>query len=195
VLNATAVGYAGNGWLTLYPAGQPLPATSTINFDSDEGAIANNTIVKLGTNGRVCAHAGQAATQLLLDVVGYLTVDGAAKLALIQPERLVDTRSGTGGPLAAGTTRCFSLAGQGGIPPSARAVVLNATAVGYQARGWLTLFPATPARPATSTINMDPKENAIANGAVVGLGGSGQVCVNAGQVASHVILDVTAVLP
>jgi hypothetical protein len=78
-------GYAANGWLTLYPAGQPLRATSTINFDSDEGAIANNAIIKLRTNGQLCAHANQAATQVVVDVVGYLTAGGAGKLTLTSP--------------------------------------------------------------------------------------------------------------
>jgi hypothetical protein len=85
LLNATAGGYAANGWLTLYPAGQPLRATSTINFDSDEGAIANNAIIKLRTNGQLCAHANQAATQVVVDVVGYLTAGGAGKLTLTSP--------------------------------------------------------------------------------------------------------------
>jgi len=38
VLNVTGTGYSSNGWLTVYPNGQALPATSTANFDTHEYA-------------------------------------------------------------------------------------------------------------------------------------------------------------
>jgi hypothetical protein len=72
VLNVTSAGPAGNGWLTIYPAGQSLPSTSTLNFDVNENAIANGAIVRLGTGGQVCIHSGQNASQVLLDGTGYL---------------------------------------------------------------------------------------------------------------------------
>jgi hypothetical protein len=53
---------------------------------------------------------------------------------LASPQQRVDTRS-SGGPLAAGSSRCFAVAGQGGIPTNAAAVVFNVTAVGYTANG------------------------------------------------------------
>jgi hypothetical protein len=107
---------------------------------------------------------------------------------LTSPQRLVYTRV-SGGPIGAGTSRCFQVAGNGGIPATATAVVLNVTAVSHTANGWLTLYPSGQAMPATSTLNFDAREFAIANNAVARLGSSGQVCVNSGNSSANVILD------
>jgi hypothetical protein len=91
--------------------------------------------------------------------------------------------------------RCFPLAGVVGVPASASAVIVNVTAVGYAANGWLTLYPSGQALPATSTVNFDANEYALANGAIMRVGTGGQVCVAAGQNAWYVILDVTGYEP
>src|SRR5262245_30852601 len=61
--NVTGVGFSENGWITLYPGGGAIPDTSTLNFDTDQYAIANLATVPLGTDGQVCA-VGQAGTNL-----------------------------------------------------------------------------------------------------------------------------------
>jgi hypothetical protein len=58
LLNLTGVGYTNLGWLTLFPNGQPLPSTSTLNFDTHEYAIANGAIARIGTSGQVCVNVG-----------------------------------------------------------------------------------------------------------------------------------------
>jgi hypothetical protein len=108
---------------------------------------------------------------------------------------VVDTRQ-AGGPIAAGSSRCFQVAGVDGVPASATAVVANVAAVGYPTSGWLTLYPNGQPVPQTSTLNFDTSEYAMANGSIVRLGTDGQVCVNVGTLgtapgSSHVILDVT----
>jgi hypothetical protein len=200
VLNVTAVGYAKQGWLTAYPNGQAVPATSTLNFDTTEYAIANGSIVRIGSNGEVCVSVGSVGnvagdSHIVLDVTGYLTANGLAAMPMLaSPQRLVDTRA-SGGPIAAGQSGCFSLAGVGGVPAGATAVIVNVTAVEYGRQGWLTAYPAGQTVPATSTLNFDTTEYAMANGAVMAIGPGGQVCVNVGTVGSlpgtsHVILDV-----
>ena len=192
VLNVTGASYTANGWLTLYPNGQSVPASSTLNFDSREYAIANGAIVKLGTGGQVCVNAGNSSADVILDATGYVSSSGIAQMPLLaSPQRLVDTRGSGGGPISAGTSRCFTLAGLGGIPTNAAAVVLNVTGANYAAKGWLTLYPNGQPVPATSTLNFDTREYAIANGAIVKLGTGGQVCVNAGNSSADVILDAT----
>ncbi len=108
---------------------------------------------------------------------------------LTSPRRLVDTRT-SAGPIAAGTSRCFPVTGQVGIPAAAAAVVVNVTAVSYTANGWLTGFANGVSLPGAFTLNFDTHANAIANGAIVKIGTGGEVCVNAGISASNVILDV-----
>jgi hypothetical protein len=204
VLNVTAVGYGTRGWLTAYPYGQPVPATSTLNFDPSEYAIANGTITRVGDGGQVCVNVGTlnsapGSSHVILDVTGYLTSGGLAQMPMLaSPQRLADTRT-SGGPIATGTSRCFPVAGQAGIPSTAVAAVLNVTAVGYGTQGWLTAFPTGQAVPATSTLNFDPSEYAMANGSIMALGSSGQVCVNVGTVnsvpgSSNVVLDVVGYL-
>jgi len=204
VLNVTAVGYGTPGWLSVYPNGQAVPATSTLNFDPSEYAVANGTIVRVGSSGQVCVNVGTVnsapgSSHVILDVTGYLTTAGLAQLPmLVAPQRLVDTRA-SGGAIASGQSRCFNVAGQAGIPADATAVVLNVTAVGYGAPGWLTAYPAGQAVPATSTLNFDTSEYAMANGAITALGDGGQVCIDVGTVNSapgdaQVILDVVGSL-
>ena len=198
VLNVTGTGYSVNGWLTVYPNGQSLPVTSTLNFDTHEYAIANVAMIKLGTAGKVCVDAGQSASQVILDVVGFVTSTGVTQVPLIAPVRAVDTRIGIGGftgQVVPGTDQCFTLGGVLGVPSDAAGVVVNVTAVGYAANGWLTLYPNGQMLPSTSTVNFDANEYAIADGAVMRVGTSGQVCVDAGQSASYVIIDVTGYEP
>lgn len=203
LLNVTAVGYTTNGWLTAFPSGQSVPATSTVNFDGSEYAIANNAIVRIGGDGQVCVNVGTigsnpGSSQIVLDVVGYLAANGLTQMPMLSaPQRIVDTRS-NGGPINGGTSRCFAMAGVSGIPASAIGVIVNLTAVGYTTQGWETAYPAGAGVPATSTLNFDTIEYAMANGAIIGLAG-GQLCVNVGTTnstpgSSHVILDVVGYL-
>jgi hypothetical protein len=175
-----------------------------VNFDTSEYAIANNAIVRIGSGGQVCVNVGTVnsapgSSQVILDAVGYLASNALTELPMLtSPARAVDTRT-NGGAIASGASRCFTLAGQSGVPANATGVVLNVTAVGYGARGWLTLYPGGGALPPTSTLNFDPSEYAIANGTIVGLGNNGQVCVDVGTVnsapgASNVLIDVVGYL-
>jgi hypothetical protein len=202
VLDVAAVQYGVNGWLTAYPSGQAVPATSTVNFSPALYAIANNAIARIGTGGQVCINVGTAnslpgSSQVILDATGYLTEAGLMQMPMLtSPQRVVDTRPN---PIATGQSQCFTLAGVGGIPANATGVVLNFTAVGYGTQGWLTGFPAGQGVPATSTVNFDTSEFAIANGAIVGVGSSGQVCANVGTIgntpgSSQAVIDVVGYL-
>jgi hypothetical protein len=204
VLNVVAVGYQVPGWLTVYPMGQPEPATSTLNFDTSAYAVANGAIVRIGSGGQVCVNVGTVnsapgGSQVILDATGYVSAAGRAHLSLLDaPQRVVDTRA-AGGPVAAGTSRCFTLAGVAGVPANATGVVLSVTAVGYGAKGWLTVYPAGLPVPSTSTLNFDTGEYAMANGSLISLGRGGQVCTSVGTVnnapgSSHVVLDVVGYL-
>jgi hypothetical protein len=162
-----------------------------------EYAIANGSIVRVGAGGQVCVNVGSVPgnSQAILDVTGYLTASALAQMPMLgSPHRVVDMRT-SGGPVATGQSRCFNIAGISGVPGTATAVVLNVTAVGYGTRGWLSAYPAGQGVPATSSLNFDTKEYAMANGAVMAIGTGGQVCVNVGTVgsapgSSQIIIDV-----
>jgi len=62
----------GPGFLTLYPAGLPVPLASTINYNAGQ-TRANNAIVPLGAAGDVTVHCGQGSgtAHVVIDVNGY----------------------------------------------------------------------------------------------------------------------------
>jgi plastocyanin len=113
----------------------------------------------------------------------------------LPPCRVVDTRDPNGpfgGPaLAAGQDRVFVVAGQCGIPMSARAVAYNVTVTQPSALGHVTLHPAGGAVPATSTLNYRAGQTRADN-AIVQLGSGGALGVACGQISgtTHLILDV-----
>jgi hypothetical protein len=200
VLNVTATGQSASGWFSLYPAGQNVPSTSSLNFEPATYAIANTAVVRLGSGGQVCANMGTldaaaGSAHIILDATGFLPSAGVPQLPMLpSPQRVADTRT-SGGPLPTGSTRCFAVAGVDGVPANATGAVLNVTAVGSSTPGWLSIYPAGQPVPGTSTLNFDPAEYAIANGAIVRLGSGGQVCVGVGTTggapgSSQVILDV-----
>jgi uncharacterized protein (DUF1800 family) len=113
----------------------------------------------------------------------------------VAPCRVLDTRDAVGafgGPaLPSGGTRIVNLAGRCGISTGAAAVSANITVVGPTSAGYLSLFPAGSAPPATSTLNY--KASSVrANNAVLPLGADGAVAVITGQPTGSVsfIVDV-----
>jgi hypothetical protein len=115
----------------------------------------------------------------------------------LTPCRIADTRDPPGplgGPaLVAGLPRSFPVAGVCGVPVTAKAVVVNVTAVGPTAEGFLTLYPAGGSPPSTSTLNF--RAGIVrANNAVARLGGGGQIAVAyvaSGPATTHFVLDVS----
>ncbi len=69
VLNVTAVGPAGDGYVTVFPCGAPLPDASNLNYVTGD-VVPNAVLSKLGTGGKVCLFTF-AKTDLLVDVSGY----------------------------------------------------------------------------------------------------------------------------
>ena len=70
-VNLTAVAPSSRGYLSAYPAGSPVPSTSTVNY-SARGTIANSAALKLSSTGQLTVRSS-ASTDLLLDIVGYFS--------------------------------------------------------------------------------------------------------------------------
>ncbi|GAA1903159.1 hypothetical protein [Lapillicoccus jejuensis] len=202
-LNVTSVGSTTSGYVSVFPCGRPAPVSSTVNYAPGQ-TVANAALVGVGNGGAVCLLV-QGRSHVVVDVSGWFPTGGASPLP--SPVRLVDTRPGrpavdtdvTGrGPMVWGSELAVPVAGRGGVPTSATAVVLNITAVGARTSGFLSVYPcgAKPTTPA-STINYLPGTTR-ANAAVTGLGtsgaGAGKVCVYSPGV-TDVVVDVAATLP
>jgi len=112
------------------------------------------------------------------------------------PCRLIDTRNANGsygGPaLTAGSERVVAVAGQCGVPSTAKAVVVNLTVTEATASGFLQAYASFPAQvPTASTVNFTTGVTR-ANNAIVGLNAAGQMTLRSGMASgtAHAVLDV-----
>ena len=144
VANLAVTAPGAGGYVTVYPAGQARPTTSNVNFAAGESR-SHLAVLVMGTGGQVELYNGSSGTsQLILDVTGFYTSGtptAAGAFAPLPPTRVLDTRLGTGGPLAASATEPIALAGQWGIP-AASAVVLNITVTDEPTSGYISLGSA-----------------------------------------------------
>ncbi|HVE73623.1 MAG TPA: hypothetical protein VNA30_00815 [Mycobacteriales bacterium] len=80
VLNVTTTSSIGPGHVAVYEAGTSNPGTSNVNFRSGINQ-ANEVLTSMDANNRVTLFVGgrnNPTTHLVVDVVGYLTTDGAS---------------------------------------------------------------------------------------------------------------------
>ncbi len=119
----------------------------------------------------------------------------AAFYTLAPPCRIVDTRGPDGPfggpPLGANTDRRFAIAGQYGIPSTAKAVSVTVIVAQPAAGGHLALYAGGATAPLTSTINFRAGQTR-ANNAVVTMGLGGDFTVRCVQSSgtTHFIVDV-----
>ncbi len=161
VLNVTSVNTTHDSFVTLWPSGQPRPRAS--NANPATGRVrANLTAVAVGAAGAVDVFNNSASTDLVIDLVGWYTPLGAATGGAayfpLSPERVFDTRDGTGGvqgPVANAAPTVAVFPGRGALPASATAVSAvdaNVTVVHPTAAGHTTVWPGGPT-PVASTLN------------------------------------------
>jgi len=180
VLNVTATGPAAGGYVSVYPDGQARPASgSNLNFTKGE-TIPNLVIARVGSDGKVDLYNGSGGTvSLVADLSGYYTASGGSALFSAAPVRVLDTRVGTGGakaPVAAGKYIALQVTGQDGVPASGvTAVVLNVTATGPTAGGYVTAYPDGQPRPAQGSNLNFAKGETIPNLVIVAVGSDGKV--------------------
>ncbi|HKA03264.1 MAG TPA: hypothetical protein VKD67_03015 [Acidimicrobiales bacterium] len=71
VLNVTVTEPTFAGFVTVWPAGAPMPLASTLNFVAGQ-TVPNLVMVKLGDGGQVSFLNSAGSSHLLADVVGYV---------------------------------------------------------------------------------------------------------------------------
>ncbi len=174
VLTVTAVS-RGAGWnyVTVFPAGEPLPDTSSLNASASEGAAANLVTIKLGA-GAVDV-ASYVDCDLIVDLIGVYrpaasSVKSGRLVTFASAFRVLDTRN-SGRQPGVGEISNVLLDGLG-IPVDATAVVGTLTAVTAAASGYVTAFPRGSAVPDTSNVNVGAGETR-AVGVITKLGTSG----------------------
>jgi Glycosyl hydrolases family 18/Fibronectin type III domain len=122
VLNLTAADATRGSFLSVWPTGQPQPATSNVNFGPAQ-QVANRVVVPLGPDGAIDLYNSAGSTEAIIDVNGWYTgpAGGVPEglLTAVTPVRVVDTRIGLGAPvgqLGQGQWLTVQVSGQPGLP-------------------------------------------------------------------------------
>jgi N-acetylmuramoyl-L-alanine amidase-like protein len=179
IVNVTAAGATGDGELIVHRPGSGLDDALSLTY-SPGAAVANRAVTTL-TDGQLRINNRGAATQVVVDVVGWYaptSVAGGKSFQAMAPRRVLDTRTGTGARKArVGQRKTIAVAVSGkgrALPASASAVVLNLTSTGATARStYLTAWPAGLRRPTVSDLNV-ASGRTTANLVVVRIGSSGK---------------------
>ena len=192
-LNVTVVSPDSAGFVTVYPCGT-RPLASNVNYVPGQ-VVPNGVIAPVSANGEVCIYS-LAPTDIVVDLAGWFP--GNAFTAAI-PQRLVDTRDGTGGQqgrltpagqlnvLVHGET--LSVSGNSAqVPLSATAAALNVTIVSPERAGFATVWPCSAARPVASNLNFVSGQ-VVANNVIAPIGDQGSVCFYT-STPSDIIVDI-----
>ncbi|MER6782403.1 MULTISPECIES: PKD domain-containing protein, partial [unclassified Streptomyces] len=170
VLNVTVADATEDTHLSVWPSGQPQPATSNVNVR--KGGTSSNTVtVPVGADGRVVVKLNSGYAALVVDFVGYYQPNVGQRFSPIAPTRVADTRA-TGGALGGGQTRTVKVAGVNGVPADATAIAFNLTGTGSTENAHVIAYPDPAKRPATSNLNLEPGKDK-SNQAIVPVGPDG----------------------
>lgn len=115
---------------------------------------------------------------------------GLAAFTATGPERLADTRSGTGYTRLDACTIRVQVAGRAGVPATAVAAALTVTVDAAVSDGWAAAWPTGTEWSGVSNLNVRAGETR-ANSAIVQLGAGGAVDLYTSACGSAVIVDVT----
>jgi hypothetical protein len=198
VMNVTVTNTTAASYLTVYPTLASLPFASNLNWVAGY-TVPNLVTVQPGTGGAVTFYNKFGSTDVIADIAGYYAPpSGTAggEVATGFPQRLVDTRTGSGfqgagsaiGPAA---TASYQVTGKAGVPATGvSAVIVNATVTNTTAASFLTLWAGAPA--ARNTVS---NANWVAgwtraNRAIVPVSSTGMISVYNQFGSTDVILDV-----
>ncbi len=191
VLNVAAVTPSADGYLSVWPTGMSRPVVSNLNYSAGRN-VPNLVVCKLGAGGAVSLFAQSGDLDVIADVVGCFTTDGA-RLVAVAPTRLLDTRTGLGaraGLVGATSEIDLGVVGVGGVDPAATAVILNVTATDTAADTYVTVYPDGVARPNSSSLNVVAGDT-IANLVIAKVGPNGRVRLYNHVGAVNLVADVT----
>jgi hypothetical protein len=192
-LNVTVVSPDSAGFVTVYPCGT-RPLASNVNYTAGQ-IVPNGVIAPVSANGEVCIYS-LAPTDIIVDLAGWFPGDA---FTAATPQRLVDTRDGTGGqqgkliptgqlnvPVHGQTLSVSGNSAQ--VPLSATAAALNVTIVNPESAGFATVWPCSAERPLASNLNFVSGQ-VVANNVIAPIGDQGSVCFYT-NVPSDIIVDI-----
>jgi alpha-tubulin suppressor-like RCC1 family protein len=152
VLNVTGTNVTGSTFVTVWPAAQPRPEVSNLNLTA--GQTTPNLVTVAVSSGRVRLFNNSGAVDLIADLAGFYDPGAGAAFVPLPPQRMLDTRSGTGvpaGPVSSAGVVPLDLSTV--VAPNATAAVLNITATNVTSSTYVTAFPHGTPRPGASNLN------------------------------------------
>lgn len=189
--NLTAVDATVATYVTVWPGGTTMPASSNLN-PVPGLAVPNLVVGQLGPGGALSIFNNGGTVQLVADLVGYFSTSSNLRLQALAPSRLLDTRDGTGdhlGAIGPGEIITLKVTERGGIPNGATAVALNVTATGPTDASYLTVWPSNDKQPLASSVNMVTGQT-VPNMVFAGVSADGNINIFNNNGHSHVIVDV-----
>jgi hypothetical protein len=195
MINLTVADTRSRGFFTCYPFGVTPPATSNLNVNGAGQVRAGAAVVRLGRkNGRPGFLVySQNGGHVIVDVAGYYTGEQSGEsteglFVPVSPQRILDTRSGLGGPRGRLWHRWMV---ETKIPApaatQAAAIVANLTAVEARGQGFFTLLGAGTPRQVVSNLNAMFPGQVVPNHAITAISTNG-VAVYA-HTGAHILID------
>ncbi|MFC0503947.1 right-handed parallel beta-helix repeat-containing protein [Micromonospora costi] len=185
VLNVTVTQPNAAGFLKVYPGTVSGTEASSVNFVAKE-TVPNLVTVPIGDGVVVLENMSSGTVHLVADLQGYYSAQGSGFKPL-SPVRVLDTRSGTGKPIAANADLRLDLSGR--LPSDATAAILNVTVTGPTAAGVLKVYPDGTPTPVASNLNFVAGQT-IPNLVVVPVVAGRALIRNASSGTTHVVADL-----
>ena len=155
-LNVTVTEPTDGSFLTVWPAGDGRPEASSVNMVPGQ-TVPNMVLARIGADGKISIYNNTGATHVVVDVIGSFADNASGRFVALQPGRVLDTRNGTGAPLArvAQDPVILKLTGAMGVPTSGvSAVLMNVVAVEPVGDSFVTVYPSGGERPLASNLNV-----------------------------------------
>ena len=189
VLNVTSTEASTAGYVTAWPKGELRPLASNLNVEPGQDT-PNLTVVKVGDDGKVSLFNSHGTGHLVADVLGWFPIKSMYRSQV--PERLLDTRIGTGGKIGAlGPGESVTL----DLPADhVGSVIVNVTSTQATAPSYITAWPAGELRPLASNVNIDPGQD-TPNLAVIKTGKNGDVELYNRAGDGHLVVDLLGWFP
>lgn len=194
--NVTVLGGSRPGFVSAGAAFSGAPASfSTINYGQNQ-TIANMSVGKSGTSGTEVGfsvkNGGPGTVHVIVDFVGYyIGTDEGLRFRPLAPRRIIDTRSGVGGPatpLGANEARLHT-APDTVATIDTWALAANTTIASPTTSTYVTVYDADLDKPAVSNLNAARGETS-ANSTFVPLSIDTQFVVHNAAGTAPVIMDV-----
>jgi hypothetical protein len=156
-VNVTTMGASSGGHVAMTPGTSTGKPTTPSVFFTSGAPVSNRALVPVSADGSIRAYAS-VTTHVVIDVVGWFGTAGAGALSYhpVRPSRVLDSRKGVGaiGPVMAGSPPSVLVAGRGGVPVGADAVVMTLTAMQPTRTTYVRAWRAGTRQPTAFDVNV-----------------------------------------